>query len=353
MKKKVKITLIISGIILGLLFLAILILPSKISVAIYKDNFEKRFTTYEGYLFYLDDFEGLVREKRVFPSDKGQLLAGYKYYSENVDVKGLLVLAHGFGGGGHNGYLNVVDYFTKNGYIVFAYDATGNDESEGSAVGGLPQGLIDVDYALQFVKSEKEFENLPIFLWGHSWGGYSVGSVTKLHPDVKAAVVVAGFNQSVDMLETEGRKIAGDVVDLLIPPVKKYETKKYGKYASMSVLESVSESKVPTMFIHSKDDEMIPYEISFARYYEKFGTNPNYLFVSYEDKGHSYVYCSENSKEFRNQYEAKKNEFKASSEDITDEMIIAFDKENFTVKLAYELDISLMEQMLEFYDSHK
>lgn len=353
MKKKVKIALIISGIILALLFLAILILPSKISEVIYKDNFEKRFTTYEGYRFYLDDFQGLVGEKRVFPSDKGQLLTGYKYYSENVDVKGLLVMAHGFGCGGHNGYLNVIDYFAKNGYLVFAYDATGNDESDGAAVGGLPQGLIDVDYALRFVKSEKEFDNLPIFLWGHSWGGYSVGSVTKLHPDVKAAVVVAGFNQSIDMLETEGRKVAGDAIEILLPSVKKYETKKFGKYASMSVLESISESKVPAMFIHSKDDEMIPYEISFARYYENFGTNPNYLFVSYEDKGHSYVYCSDNSKEFRNQYNAKMKEFKESNEDLTDEMFIAFDKENFTVKLAYEVDSGLMAQMLEFYDSHK
>ena len=66
-------------------------------------------------------------------------------------------MAHGFGGGGHNGYLNVVDYFTKNGYLVFTYDATGNDESEGAAVGGLPQGLIDVDYALRFVKSENAY----------------------------------------------------------------------------------------------------------------------------------------------------------------------------------------------------
>ena len=46
-------------------------------------------------------------------------------------------------------------------------------------------------------------------------------------------------------------------------------------------------------------------------------------------------------------------EFKASNENLTDEMLIAFDKENFTVKLAYEVDSGLMSQMLEFYDSHK
>ena len=40
-------------------------------------------------------------------------------------------------------------------------------------------------------------------------------------------------------------------------------------------------------------------------------------------------------------------------EKLTDEMFIAFDKENFTVKLAYEVDSGLMAQMLDFYDSHK
>ena len=35
----------------------------------------------------------------------------------------------------------------------------------------------------------------------------------KLHPDVNAAVIVAGFNESLDMLETEGRNIAGDVTE--------------------------------------------------------------------------------------------------------------------------------------------
>ena len=82
MKKKVKIALTISGIVFGVLLFAILILPSVISKTVYNDNFEKRFTTYEGYRFYLDDFQGLVGEKRVFHSDKGQLLAGYKYYSK-------------------------------------------------------------------------------------------------------------------------------------------------------------------------------------------------------------------------------------------------------------------------------
>ena len=43
-------------------------------------------------------------------------------------------------------------YFAKNGYYVFAYDSTGSDASEGEGVGGTPQGVIDLDYAISFVE---------------------------------------------------------------------------------------------------------------------------------------------------------------------------------------------------------
>jgi len=96
------------------------------------------------------------------------MLTGYKYYREDTEINGLVVLAHGFGGGQRN-YMHISNYFASNGYAVFAYDATGNDESEGEAVGSLPQSVVDLDYALRFVKSNSDFAGLPIALWGHSW----------------------------------------------------------------------------------------------------------------------------------------------------------------------------------------
>ena len=51
------------------------------------------------------------------------------------------------------------DYFTLNGYLVFAYDATGCDKSESDAVGGLPQGVIDLDFALHYVKETEEYRD--------------------------------------------------------------------------------------------------------------------------------------------------------------------------------------------------
>ena len=36
----------------------------------------------------------------------------------------------------------------QGGYLVFGYDATANDESGGEIVGGMPQGIADLDKAI-------------------------------------------------------------------------------------------------------------------------------------------------------------------------------------------------------------
>ena len=352
MSKPLKILRIILGILLVLVIFAALILPKPLAMSVYNDNFGKRFTTNEAWAWSIEDFDGLSRDKYIFASNNGQKLTGYKYYRDSEDAKGLVVIAHGFGGGGHRSYMNIADYFASNGYWVFAYDATGNDESEGEAVGGLPQGVIDLDYALRFVKSNAEFAGLPIVLWGHSWGGYSVGSVTKLHPDVKAAVIVSGFNESLDMLECEGRNIVGNVIDFVLPLFEKHEKKTFGDYASMSILDSLEATEIPVLFVHSEDDEMIPITISFDRYFEKFAGNDRFSFIRYKDRGHNYIFCSENRVEYVKEYNVGADAYKESmGGQLTVEQAAAYIKEHFDKHRGYELDNNLMAQMLELYNS--
>lgn len=345
--KVLGITLIL---IVVLLIVALLFLAKPLAMSVYNQNFGVRFSTYQPLAWQIEDFPDLLREKHTFTSNNNQLLTGYKYYKENTETKGLLVIAHGFGGGGHCSYMNIAEYFASNNYVVFAYDATGNDESQGEAVGGLPQGIIDLDYALKYVKSVPEFQNLPIVLWGHSWGGYSVGSVLKLHPDVKSAVIVSGFNESLDMLESEGRNIAGDAIDFVLPLFKKHEEKTFGEYASMSILESLAETDATIMIIHSTDDFMIPVEQSYDRYFEKYGDNERFTFIRYEDRGHNYIFCSTNRNEYLEEYNKEADKYKETVGEITEEIRAAYYKEHFNKHKAYELDSSLMSQMLILYN---
>lgn len=112
-----------------------------LSVIIYNENFNQRFESYEPFMLYIDDFDGLERIKYEFTSDKEQKLTGYMY-SSGEQQHGIIVMAHGFGGGGHNSYMDCANYFARHGYYVFAYDATGNDVKMGPSGKMLAADLV-------------------------------------------------------------------------------------------------------------------------------------------------------------------------------------------------------------------
>ena len=301
----------------------------------------------------VDEFDGLNVKRYTFSSDQGQNLVGYQYYKTLENTKGVVVISHGLGGGGHNSYMDVADFFTSNGYVVFAYDATGNDESEGSSVKGLPQGLIDLDYAIQFVKQTSDFDNLPIMLFGHSWGGYSVGSVLKLQPDVKAVVMVAGFNKSMDIIEEEGKKIAGDGVRVLLPYISLYERMKFGKYASYNCINGFENTEAGVMIIHSADDEMISKEKGFDVFYDQYKNNPRFSFVKYENRGHDYVFYSERSRDYQDEFNRNFAEYVNSlDEELTIELKASYLNDHLDKKQLFDLDIELMNSIVKFYDNN-
>lgn len=340
-------------IILSIVFIILLLLPFGIAVMIYEDNFGERYTQYPPMARSIDEFEGLNSHRYTFASDKGQELVGYHYYRTLEDIKGLVMIAHGLGGGGHNSYMDVADVFALNGYAVFAYDATGNDESEGRSVKGMPQGLIDLDYAIQFVKQIPDFKDLPILLFGHSWGGYSVGSVLNLHTDVKAVAMIAGFNQSMDIIEEEGRKIAGDGIDVFLPYISLYEKIKFGKYASYNCITGFENTEAGVMIIHSADDEMISEEKGFDIFYNRYKNNPRFTFIKYDNRGHDYIYYSDLSREYQKEFNKGFDNYVESLEvEFTAELKTAYLNDNLDKKLLFDFDKELMNHIVDFYDSY-
>lgn len=328
-----------------------------LSVSVYNENFNRRFESYEPLMFRVDDFDGLQRTKYEFASDKGQMLTGYMYAS-GEDPRGIIVLAHGFGGGGHNSYMDCANYFAHHGYWVFAYDATGNDESQGEGVGGLPQGVIDLDHAVTFVEESGNFPDLPIVLFGHSWGGYSVCSVLTYHPEVKAVIACSGFNASAGLFESEGKKQAGAGIYLMMPFVKLHEWLKYSGYASNTAMDGFSKSDAAVMIVHSFDDEVVPTGYGYDIYYEKYKDDPRFLFIHFEDKGHSYfnneTYSDEFNGEFDKWLETLDYDYHADGykerflEDKADYYHENLDRD----KWCGSLDTKLFESFVAFYDDH-
>ncbi len=274
------------------LVLLAVVFPLGVAIYIDQSTFEMRFQSDPDGIQRVEDFDGLSRERHTFASNRGQTLVGYKYFKESGGAKGLIIMAHGFGGGGHAGYMDFADDFASSGYTVFAYDATGNDESEGDAVGGFPQGAIDLDYALRYVKSNPEFAGLPIMLFGHSWGAYSAGSVLKLHPDISAVVMAAGFNRSIDLIQELGHRQAGIASDIAMPYFSLIQAIEFGEYASYSCMGGFEASDAGVMIIHSADDDVVSFENHFGLFYERYQSDPRFVFVRYENRGHNGLFRS-------------------------------------------------------------
>lgn len=320
-----------------------------ITVIVYEANFGRRFKTSPYLEFNISDFDGLQVEKRIFLSNRKQKLVGY-VYSKSVPCKNaLVVLAHGIGGG-QNHYMDVANWFASNGYYVFAYDATGNDESEGKSVRGLTQALIDLDYALNYIKQDKTLKNFQIMLFGHSMGGYAISSILNIRNDIKAVVSLCGFNSTTGIIKEQGGNMVGKLIYLAMPFLPLYERIKFGKYAKLSSIKGYEKSTAKIMVVHSTDDSVISIKNSYDIYFEKFKKDSRFTFVKFEDRGHNHVYYSDES---ISHVKTVRTELKKLAE--TTKMTLLEKSEyfnkNLDKNLAYKLNVGLMTDITNFFDS--
>ena len=340
-KKLLKVTLIV----LALFFFVLHPLGTVIS---YECIFSTDYEVKEWLQIDIKELSGLRVERSDFQS--GEKLAGYKYSREGENVKGVIVIAHGMGNGGHNKLLTYINEFTKNGYLVFAYEAEGHDKSGGDGVGGFPQGIEDLDNAIRHVK--KEYKGLPIMLFGHSWGAYSIGNVLNIHTDIKAAVMVSGFNESSDLLKAHARPYGGFLVDLLVPYVTLYENIKFGSdYASVSAVEGIEKTSTPVLIVHSKDDPTVPVESGYEEYYECFKNDSSVDFLLYEDRGHSALLYSEAAVRYQDKLQRDYEAYlEKTGKDDTDEVKGAYMKGRLDPVRYYEPNMEIVNRALELFD---
>ena len=260
-----------------------------VAVSIYSGSFNYRCTTSADAEFTLEQFPEMTREQHTFKTKQGHNLVGYLYENadESVEEKGVVVFAHGLGGGGQRGYMDIFDILVENEYYVFAYDATANDESEGEVVGGLPQGFIDLDYAISYAQTIEEIKDLPFVLLGYSWGGLSVTNVLNYHPEVEAVVSLAGWNKSMNLIDYRGTDMVGPLAKALLPFASMYEFVEYGKYAFSTSMKGFKKSDCKVMIVHSDDDSTIPIEYGYEKYYSKYKDDSRFVFKKYTGRDHA------------------------------------------------------------------
>ena len=299
-------------------------------------------------LRYTDIETAYPRRLVNFVSGK-HLLQGYVYGLDQS--RGLVVVAHGLGGGADS-YLPQIAYFVDKGWRVFAYDATGSFDSEGKTTKGFPQALLDLDAALTFINTQPEFANLPILLFGHSWGGYAAANALHYDHEIAGVVTVSGANSPMDMILEQGRRVMGGFINIQYPYLWLYQRVLFGEAASLNAVDAINRSDVPVLIIHGTEDDLVAYKGSSIIANLDSITNPNVKTISLSEPGRNghndlfrsnagMVYINEMNIIYRKLFEQYKQNIPY---EVRQEFYSQMDR-----ALAQELDPGLMDEIHKFF----
>ena len=231
-------------------------------VKYYKKTFLHRYDD-PGYLKYYrpEEFPGLRDEPFRFKSGENSLAAHWYSY-ENAGSE-LIVFSHGIGGG-HLSYMKEIALLCGRGYTVLAFDNTGCFDSEGADIRCMSQSLADLDAALRHVKTQGELNRFShVYAVGHSWGGYAVGNIPALHPEIEKAAAISGF-VSVERLALGAMGGAKDPVRrLMARKICAYEQKTAPEFYPACTLDAVRKAPgTKFLFAHSEDDPSVPFALN-------------------------------------------------------------------------------------------
>jgi pimeloyl-ACP methyl ester carboxylesterase len=271
----------------GIIVLVLVLLFSTGSLIFINNLYQQNFprfdkTHYSGRLEY-QDVPGYAPEVVRFPSGEN-LLTGYLLGAENK--KGLVVLAPGIGEGTEH-YLPEMMYFVDHGWRVFSFEYTGSFASEGETSVGLPQSRLDLEAALAYLHSNSALNQLPVVLWGHSWGGYAVAAILRDHPDIAAVATLSSFNSPQGMLNDQIRRQLGILGYVEYPYAWAYQTVRFGGSAGITAVEGINAGDTPVMVIHGSADEAISYDAASIIAQRERITNPNAVYLTCSEENHN------------------------------------------------------------------
>lgn len=215
--------------------------------------------------------KNINREEISFYSDD-VLLKGNYFTCKRP--KGIVLMAHGIHSGGDD-YLNVVCYFLENHFNVFSFNYKGTYDSEGDSTVGLCESLVDVDHAISYINSNPKYNKLPLFLFGHSWGGYAVSAVLSLHNNIKACACVSAMNNGYTMMVEKASQYVGKLSATAKPFFDIYQKFLFKDYIKYNGTMGVNAYNTPIVIAHGVDDGVIVFDKQSVIAHKEEFTNPN------------------------------------------------------------------------------
>jgi len=199
--------------------------------------------------------------------------------------KGVIIITHGMGEHSMR-YLEMVDFYTNEGYTVISFDIRGHGLSEGKR-GHTPgfEFLMD-DIERVYTQVMKDYPSLPIFLFGHSMGGNLVlnfllrkpnsicgaivtGAYLKLgFEPPKWKIILAKLSSSIWPTLSQPTELELDALSRNKEVIRKYENDELVHdritsaffinvhFAGRYVIDNANEIKTPLLVMHGMEDRL-------------------------------------------------------------------------------------------------
>lgn len=178
-------------------------------------------------------------------------------------------------------YVDYVDGFARNGYIVFKSDYRGHGSSEGRAEGGYGSSAYTVDVlnGLAAIKTYPDADPERIGMWGHSMGGFITLRAMVVSDEIDAGVIWGGVVASYPDLFERWRRREGDGPTPTPDPTRVRSRWRnslldiYGSveenpafWASISANSYLADLSGPLQLHHATTDATVPVEFSEILY---------------------------------------------------------------------------------------
>jgi len=324
------------------------------------DSFFKRYekrdiNTIFGEFDYSRVCERLPRVVFPFPSGKWKL-QGYFYPCNSA--KGIVVVCHGMHAGADD-YLPFIEFFVSNGYAVFTYDCQGTYASEGDSTVGMCTPLVNLDHALTYIKNDKPLSQYPLFLFGHSWGGYAATSVLSIHKNIRGCSAVAPFYSGYTLFAEKEKQYTSPFSDVLKFDFPKeflntYQTLLFREYTNYNAVDGINSTDIPVYIAHGNRDFVISFDHQsvISHKDEIRQKNVTYYVGTDAQSGHNTILHSSRAVAYQEKVEKDLKLLKKKYDrNLTQEELTEF-CESVDHTLYSEINLEMMQDILNMFNTY-
>ena len=317
---------------IGVAALILLIFSAIVYNAVFGTRHDKN-----SLLKYFDNNDFSLNVDEVTIPRKRGALRGFIYYPKNEKNGKLIVFCHGMGPG-HIAYTTEIAYFCNSGFTVLALDSTGCNLSEGKTIVGMYEGVRTAIAAIDFARTDSRLSDMPVYLVGHSWGGYSALCACAQRKVNAVVAISAPVSLVKIMYNNAAARMPKFFAMLLCPFLAVVDFFKCGIKANLNAPKLADKSGTPVLQVHGDKDKVVP--LNSSAYAKAKGKNAQKLLV--ENRAHNPYNSIKAQKKMAELFAALSSARKMSEEEKNEYF------NNFDFAAATEEDSEVMDKITQF-----